>query len=174
MSLLQDIRSPTRGDTPLATWRTPVDVGLALMTEAPKWGRHSVDARSAAPIRGLNREDCIPPARAVASRVPPLCGLTRQFPNGFTRRKHEFGVGMCGPRFVPARRSVTDSRLNAARIAGVLGHAHAKPWAWHPARVASRVLPLSGLMRKLPDGLAQSHGHRTGVGTSASPMLRRG
>jgi hypothetical protein len=60
------VRSPERGDTPLATRRKPVDLGPARVTEAPEWG--------------LKREELvrIPPAHAGGKQsVAPLGVNTR-------------------------------------------------------------------------------------------------
>jgi hypothetical protein len=58
-----------------------VDVGLVWVTEAAERGRHSVDARSAAPIRGLKREEAvrIPPAHAGGKQSVTPVGVSAQF-----------------------------------------------------------------------------------------------
>jgi hypothetical protein len=83
--------SPARGDAPLATRRKPVDVSLVWVTEAPEWGRHSVDRRSAAPIRGLNPEEGvrIPPAHAGGKQSVTPVGVCARIPG----KPQQVGLG---------------------------------------------------------------------------------
>jgi hypothetical protein len=57
-----------------------VDVGLASVRGAPEWGRHSVDARSAAPVRGFKREEGVrvPPAHADGKQSATPLGVSQE------------------------------------------------------------------------------------------------